>query len=68
VVMSAETAHLLEAFESLPPTEKRLFTQEVLRRALPFDSGALDDDEIALAGDGLFAFLAAQEENAPGSR
>lgn len=37
---------------------------ELLRRAVPFDSGPLDDVETALAADQLFGGLEA-EENAP---
>jgi hypothetical protein len=55
--MSRETAALLEAFEHLPAEEKRTFTEEVLRRALPFDSGPLEDAEIGAASAGLFTLL-----------
>jgi len=55
--MSTQTAHLLEEFEALPEDEKRVFTAEFLRRAAPFDSGALDDSEIADAADQLLASL-----------
>ena len=53
--MSSQTAELLEAFEALPEDEKRVFTAEFLRRAVPFDSGPLDDSEIAEAADRLLA-------------
>jgi hypothetical protein len=43
--MSRQTANLLEAFEALPEEEKRVFTAEFLRRAIPFDSGPLDENE-----------------------
>ncbi|HXB75293.1 MAG TPA: hypothetical protein VNY05_44085 [Candidatus Acidoferrales bacterium] len=62
--MSKQTAELLDAFEFLPETEKRIFTVEFLRRTIPFDSGALDDDETAHAADQLFACLDAEENNA----
>ena len=65
--MSRQTIQLLEAYEALPEEEKRLFTAEFLRRALPFDSGPLEDEETAHAADRLFAFLDA-EENETGSR
>jgi len=52
--MSRQTAQLLEAFEALPEDEKRAFTVEFLRRATPFDSGSLDDEETAAAADQLF--------------
>jgi hypothetical protein len=43
--MTRQTAVLLDAFETLPVGEKRAFTGEILRRLLPFDSGALADEE-----------------------
>lgn len=52
--MSRETQYLLDAFEHLPPEEKRAFTEEVLRRLLPFDSGPLTDEEIGSASASLF--------------
>jgi hypothetical protein len=61
--MSRQTAHLLEAFEALPEEEKRIFTAEFLRRAIPFDSGPLDDQETAHAADELFALLDTEEND-----
>ena len=55
--MSRQTAQLLEEFEALPEEEKRIFTVEFLRRAVPFDSGPLDDGEIADAADQLLTTL-----------
>ena len=55
--MTQETKILLDAFESLPPEEKRAFADEVLRRSLPFDSGAITDDEIDNASSQLFESL-----------
>jgi len=55
--MSDETQALLEAFEHLPAEEKRAFTEEVLRRSLPFDSGTLADQEIGAPSAALFGFL-----------
>jgi hypothetical protein len=55
--MSSQTAQLLEAFEALPEDEKQVFTVEFLRRAVPFDSGPLDDAETADAADQLLAGL-----------
>jgi hypothetical protein len=60
--MSRETQTLLEAFEQLPAEEKRVFTDEVLRRSLPFDSGPLADEEIGAASATLFESL--DEEDA----
>jgi hypothetical protein len=65
--MSKQTAELLEAFEALPEEEKRIFTAEFLRRAVPFDSGPLEDEETAHAADQLLALLDT-EENDAGSR
>jgi hypothetical protein len=62
--MSRQTAQLLEAFEALPEEEKRIFTAEFLRRATPFDSGPLDDQETARAADEIFALIAAEENDA----
>jgi len=61
-VMKRETAALLDAFESLPSEEKRAFTEEVLRRSLPFDSGPITDEEIAAASDALFQLLDQKED------
>jgi hypothetical protein len=55
--MSSQTAQLLDAFEALPEDEKRVFTVELLRRVVPFDSGPLDDSEIADAADQVLASL-----------
>jgi len=63
--MSRQTAQLLKAFEALPEDEKRVFTVEFLRRATPFDSGSLDDEETTAAADQLFADLDAEEHDAP---
>ncbi len=58
--MSRDTQALLEAFEHLPVEEKRAFTEELLRRSLPFESGPLEDEEIGAASAALFRSL---EEN-----
>lgn len=55
--MSRDTQALLEAFENLPAEEKRAFTEELLRRWLPFDSGPLEDEEIGAASTALFESL-----------
>ena len=62
--MSKQTAQLLEGFEALPEEEKRVFTVELLRRAVPFDSGPLDDEETAAAADQLLGDLEAEENDA----
>lgn len=59
--MSKQTVELLEAFEALPDEERRVFTVEVLRRAVPYDSGPMEDEELARAADDLFAVLDVEE-------
>ena len=55
--MSQQTLALLDEFDALSEDEKRAFTAEFLKRAIPFDSGPLDDEETANAADQLFASL-----------
>jgi hypothetical protein len=55
--MSRDTQGLLEAFEHLPAEEKRVFTEVLLRRSLPFDSGPLEDEEMDAASAALFESL-----------
>ena len=62
--VSSRTAELLEAFEALPDEDKRALAHELLRRSLPFDSGPLEDAEIARASDDLFAALEHEEDAA----
>jgi hypothetical protein len=62
--MSRETQALLEAFDHLPAEEKRAFTEEVLRRSLPFDSGPLADEEISAASDALWQSLDEEDGDA----
>lgn len=62
--MSSQTSHLLEAFDALPPQEKRIFTAEFLRRVIPFDSGALEDEETAQAADALLSTMDDDEHDA----
>jgi len=65
--MTQQTKTLLEAFETLPAEEKRAFTQEILRRSLPFDSGAISDEEIGAASSHLFDLLD-KDDASTGSR
>jgi len=60
--MSSTCAKLIAAYESLPADEKQEVAKEILRRLPPFDSGPLNDDQVALSGDELAAMLQ-QEEN-----
>lgn len=59
--MSRQTSQWLEAFDALPTEEQRAFTAEFFRRAIPFDSGPLDDEETARAADEIFSMLDAEE-------
>jgi len=59
--MSRQTRQLIEAFDALPAEEQRAFTAEFFRRAIPFDSGPLDDEETACAADEIFNMLEAEE-------
>lgn len=59
--MSRQTVELLDAFDALPDEEKREFTAAFLRRAIPYDSGAYDDEEAASAADQLMAMLEEEE-------
>ena len=63
--MSRQTSQLLEALDALPTEEQRAFTAEFLRRAIPFDSGPLDDEETAHAADQIFSILDAEGNDAP---
>jgi len=62
--MSTETARLLVAFETLPPSEKDLFVSELFRRLPPVDSGPLEDKVLARAGDDLAAMLEREDHDA----
>jgi hypothetical protein len=60
--MSIATIKLLEEFEALPLKERQEFAREFFLRLPPLDSGPLDDDLVAAAGDQIAAMLE-QEEN-----
>ena len=60
--MSEKTLVLLEAFDALPPQEKLDFANAVMRRLPPIDSGPLDDELVAKAGDDLAAMLQREED------
>jgi hypothetical protein len=60
--MSAATAKLISDYESLAPAEKEEFARELLQRLPPLDSGPLDDDLVAKAGDELARTLEKEEE------
>ena len=62
--MSAETAQLLAAFEALPVPEKQVFVKELFRRLPPCDSGPLEDEDVARAGDEMATLLEREEHDA----
>jgi hypothetical protein len=62
--MSAEIARLLVAFDTLPPAEKQVFVRELFRRLPPVDSGPLEDEVLARAGDDLAVILEGEEHAA----
>ena len=59
--MSTGTAKLIAFYEALPEGEKQEFVKELFRRLPCFNSGPLDDDEAAQAGDQLAAFSDSKE-------
>lgn len=59
--MSTTANDLLD--EALAAKDKRAFTDEFLKWAVPFDSGPLDDEETAHAADQLLALLEAEEND-----
>jgi len=48
----------------LPPAEKEVFVRELFRRLPPVDSGPLEDEVLARAGDDLAALLEGEEHDA----
>ena len=62
--MSAETAELLASFDALPAAEKQTFVKELFRRLPPLDSGPLNDEVVAFAGDELATTLDREEHDA----
>jgi hypothetical protein len=59
---------LLTEFEALPAQEKQECAAEMLRRLPRFDSGPLDDELVAAAGDDLAARLEVEEREAQARR
>jgi hypothetical protein len=65
--MGTAPKQIIAAFEALSANDKQLVAKEILRRLPPFDSGPLDDEQVALAGDQLAAILQ-EEENGSQTR
>jgi hypothetical protein len=59
--MSSATAKLLSEFENLRLEEKQEFVREVMLHLPPWDSGPLDDEVAAAAGDDIAAMLGEEE-------
>ena len=59
--MSVETAKLLSEFQALPVEQKQEFVREVMNHLPPWDSGPLDDDAAAAAGDAVAAMFDEEE-------
>jgi len=59
--MSAAAAKLLSEFEALPVEQQQEFVREVMNHLPPWDSGPLNDDAVAAAGDALAAMLHEEE-------
>jgi hypothetical protein len=60
--MSTATARLLSEFKALRVEEKQEFVREVINNHLPpWDSGPLNDDAVAAAGDALATMLDEEE-------
>ena len=52
---------MLSEFESLPTEEKHEFVRAVMRHLPLWESGPLDDDLVAAAGDQIAAILDEEE-------
>jgi len=61
--VSVVAEKLIAEFESLPVEERQAVVKEILRRHPFYDSGALDDNEVALAGDNIAAMLNEEESD-----
>jgi hypothetical protein len=59
--MNAATMKLLSEFETLAAREKQEFAQEVIHHLPPWNSGPLDDDVAAAAGDQLAKMIEGEE-------
>jgi hypothetical protein len=59
--MSSTCAKVIEAYESLAADEKQVVFKEILRRLPPMDSGPLDDEQVARAGDQMARTLEEEE-------
>jgi hypothetical protein len=61
--MSRDAEAVLQAFDVLRNEDKRAVAEEVLRRSMPFDSGAIEDAEIGAASIALFESLSREDDD-----
>ena len=61
--MSITAAKLLSEFEAMRLEDQQEFVREVIRRLPKWDSGPLDDEVAAAAGDELAALHDAEERD-----
>ena len=60
--MSTATAHLLAAFDQLPPEEQREFSAVIVHRAAQLDYGDISDEELTASAARMFALLDEEED------
>jgi hypothetical protein len=60
--MTARVQQILDAFDTLPPAEKREAAAEILRRLAGTAEGDVPEDALAEAADELFRALDAEED------
>ena len=61
--MGVVAEKLIAQFESLPTDEKQAVAKEILRRLPSYDSGPLEDQITAHAGDQIAALLDQEERD-----
>jgi hypothetical protein len=61
--MGVVAEKLIAQFETLPADEKQAVVREILRRLPSYDSGPLDDDVAARAGDQMASVLSTSDCN-----
>jgi hypothetical protein len=64
-IVSIAAKKLIAEFETLPVEEQQAVVKEFLRRLPSYDSGPLNDDEVAMAGDQIAAMLDKEESDSP---
>jgi hypothetical protein len=59
--MSEAAKKLVDAFDALPPDERRNVVREILRRAVLFYHDFPSDEELIIAADDIFSDLDSHE-------